>query len=237
MNARFRRPADTRVALGAAVVLLVLVNLTIHRWAPGWGLLTPVAAAGALLAVEHWSGGDRTELGLGRGTLRRGAVWALACVGAVAAVYLAGALLPSTRPLFQDTRNSGLSGGDIAYRVLVAVPVGTVLLEELAFRGVLYGLARRLWGPPGAMAFSSLLFGLWHILPSLHLTGEKPALGALLGGSWATALLADVGAVLFTALAGVLLCELRRRSDSLLAPAGLHWAVNSLGYLTGFLLR
>lgn len=37
--------------------------------------------------------------------------------------------------------------------------------------------------------------------------------------------------------AGVLFCELRRRSGSLLAPMGLHWAVNALGYLAGFLLR
>jgi membrane protease YdiL (CAAX protease family) len=40
---------------------------------------------------------------------------------------------------------------------------------------------------------------------------------------------AVAGAVVFTAAAGVLLCELRRRSGSLLAPAGLHWAVNGLG--------
>lgn len=234
---RWRRPADVRLALGVTVVLLVLVNLTVHRWAPGRELPTAVAAMCALLAVEYWSGGGRAELGLGAGTLGRGSRWALACVGVVAAVYLAAALLPATRPLFQDTRNSGLSGGDIAYRVLVAVPVGTVALEELAFRGVLYGLGRRRWGHRGATAFSSLLFGLWHILPSLHLAGEKPALGTLLGGSSASALLADAGAVLFTAVAGVLLCELRRRSGSLLAPAGLHWAVNSLGYVTGFLLR
>ncbi|KJK55671.1 CPBP family intramembrane glutamic endopeptidase [Saccharothrix sp. ST-888] len=234
---RLRRPVDTRVALGVAVVLLVLVNLTLHRWAPGWGLLTTVPAVLGLLAVEYWSGGSRAELGLGAGTLGRGARWALGCTGVVAAGYLLAALLPVTRPLFQDTRNSGLSGADIAFRVLVAVPVGTVLLEELAFRGVLYGLARRRWGRVGATAFSSALFGLWHILPSLHLAGGKPTLAPLFGGSLAGALLADAGAVLFTAAAGVLLCELRRRSDSLLAPAGLHWAVNSLGYLAGFLLR
>jgi membrane protease YdiL (CAAX protease family) len=39
------------------------------------------------------------------------------------------------------------------------------------------------------------------------------------------------GAVLFTAAAGVLLCELRRRSGSLLASAGLHWATNGIGVL------
>jgi membrane protease YdiL (CAAX protease family) len=43
--------------------------------------------------------------------------------------------------------------------------------------------------------------------------------------------------VLFTAAAGCLFCELRRRSGSLLAPMGLHWATNALGYLFAFLLR
>jgi membrane protease YdiL (CAAX protease family) len=37
--------------------------------------------------------------------------------------------------------------------------------------------------------------------------------------------------VAFTGLAGVVFCELRRRSGSLLAPAGLHWATNGLGVL------
>jgi membrane protease YdiL (CAAX protease family) len=36
---------------------------------------------------------------------------------------------------------------------------------------------------------------------------------------------------LFTGLAGVVFCELRRRSGSLLASAGLHWATNGLGVL------
>ncbi len=40
-----------------------------------------------------------------------------------------------------------------------------------------------------------------------------------------------LGTVAFTGLAGVVFCELRRRSGSLLASAGLHWAVNGLGVL------
>jgi membrane protease YdiL (CAAX protease family) len=36
-----------------------------------------------------------------------------------------------------------------------------------------------------------------------------------------------------TFVAGVVLCELRRRSGSLLAPLGLHWATNGLGYVVG----
>ena len=41
-----------------------------------------------------------------------------------------------------------------------------------------------------------------------------------------------LGTVLFTGLSGVVFCELRRRSGSLLASAGLHWATNGLGVLT-----
>ena len=44
-------------------------------------------------------------------------------------------------------------------------------------------------------------------------------------------ILAVLGAVAFTAVAGLLLCELRRRSGSLLAAAALHWATNGLGLL------
>jgi membrane protease YdiL (CAAX protease family) len=58
-----------------------------------------------------------------------------------------------------------------------------------------------------------------------------------LGASAFGAALAVAATVLFTAAAGVLFCELRRRSGSLLAPMGLHWAVNAFGYVAGFLLR
>ena len=57
------------------------------------------------------------------------------------------------------------------------------------------------------------------------------AVGAVLGTGMAGRVLAIAGVVGFTALAGVLLCELRRRSGSLLASAALHWATNGLGLL------
>ena len=37
--------------------------------------------------------------------------------------------------------------------------------------------------------------------------------------------------VLFTSLAGVVLCWLRLRSDSLVAPVLAHWTVNGLGVI------
>jgi membrane protease YdiL (CAAX protease family) len=120
--------------------------------------------------------------------------------------------------------------------MLLRVPIGTVLLEEAAFRGVLFALLLRRYRRLPAAALSSVLFGLWHVLPSLHLSTDKPAFTAVFGTGQLGAAVADLGTVLFTAAAGVLLCELRRRSSSLLAPMGLHWATNALGYLAAYLL-
>ncbi|WP_328764547.1 MULTISPECIES: CPBP family intramembrane glutamic endopeptidase [unclassified Streptomyces] len=234
---RPRRPIGTWPAVGVTVAVLVAANAALHRWSGPWGVVTAVVVSGVLLGVLRWAGGTLADAGLAPGTLARGARWALALIALVGIVYLAGALLPATRTLFEDRRYAGMDGGEVMLRVLVLVPVGTVLVEEIAFRGVLYGLVRRDRGAVWATAVSSALFGLWHVLPSLHLATAKPALTTAFGRSGLGAALAVVAAVLFTAAAGVLFCELRRRSGSLLAPMGLHWAVNAFGYLVGFLLR
>ncbi|RSS61325.1 CPBP family intramembrane metalloprotease [Streptomyces sp. WAC07061] len=236
-QSRYPRRIGIWPAVGLTVAVLVAANVVLHRWGGLPGLVTAVVVSALLLGVLRWAGGTRADAGLAPGTLARGARWALALAGLVALVYLVGALLPVTRGLFEDRRYEGMSGGELMLRVFVTVPVGTVLVEEVAFRGVLYGLVDRARGAVWATAVSSLLFGLWHVLPSLHLAAVKPALNPVFGDSAAGAGAAVAAAVLFTAAAGVLFCELRRRSGSLLAPMGLHWAVNAFGYVAGFLLR
>jgi membrane protease YdiL (CAAX protease family) len=143
---------------------------------------------------------------------------------------LVGLALPATREAFEDERAAGLTLGQLLWRVLVRVPVGTVLLEEVAFRGVLWAMVRRRRGTAWATTVSSLLFGLWHVLPSRGLSQVNTAAAVLGTGPAGRALSVAVGVVATTA-AGVVLCELRRRSGSLLAPAALHWAVNGFGYV------
>ena len=147
-------------------------------------------------------------------------------IAVVAVVLAAGAALPLTRAAFRDSRYH-LDLAQALLTAFVLIPLGTVLLEEVAFRGVLWGLFRRLRGTVAATAASSALFGVWHVLPSLGLAASNEAVGTGRSAQEVTVL----GTVLFTAAAGVVFCELRRRSGSLLAPAGLHWAVNGLSVL------
>jgi membrane protease YdiL (CAAX protease family) len=211
------------------------------------GLLVAVAAAGrlgprhtmvvagpagavAMLVLARRAGVGLDAVGLGRRSWRRGAVYAAVCVTGVAAVYSLAVLVPVTRAAFLDERYP--AGDRIALvNAFMVIPLGTVLFEEVAFRGVLWGMLRDRLGAAWATAVSSALFGCWHVLPSLRLNEVNPAVADLVGPGPGGRALAVAGAVVFTATAGVLLCELRRRSGSLLAPAGLHWAVNGLGVL------
>ena len=212
------------------VAFLVLVNVIDIQVAHASLVLGPAGAAG-LLALARWAGLSWAELGLGRGTWRRGLRWALAAIGAVAVVFAVGAAAPADPERVPRYPLSTSAGDTPLLTAFVLIPVGTVLFEEVAFRGVLWGLLRRRHGTWVATSVSSALFGLWHVLPSLGLAADDQAIGSTVGSGSSGQAVSVLGTVLFTGLAGVVFCELRRRSGSLLAPAGLHWATNGLGVL------
>ena len=216
-------------AVALVVAFLVLVNVIDIRVQHAALVLGPAGAAG-LLALARWAGLSWADLGLGRGTWWRGLRWALAAIGAVAVLFAVAAVVPLTRNAFHDSRYH-FGWGQAALTAFVLIPLGTVLFEEVAFRGVLWGLLWRRHGPWVATGVSSALFGLWHVLPSLGLAADDQAIGSTVGSGSSGQAVSVLGTVLFTSLAGVVFCELRRRSGNLLAPAGLHWATNGLGVL------
>jgi CAAX protease family protein len=212
------------------VAVLAVSNTVNHRLPPESYVPLCVAVAALLLLIACWDGVTRADLGLARETVRRGLRWALVLAGAVLLVYGIGLAMPFTRDAFLDDRVANLSAGELVYRALVRVPFGTVLLEEVAFRGVLWAMLKRRWGTTWATAGSSLLFGLWHIQPSLGLSRSNAAVGATFGTGGTGTALSVATAVVVTAIGGVILCELRRRSGSLIPPVALHFALNGAGY-------
>ncbi len=222
-------PRAALIGSGLTVAALVALNVTDHL-VPGGLWLAPLAAL-VLLAFARWRGLSWQQLGLGRDRLRAGGAWAAGAIAVVALIYLAGTLLPLTRPAFLDARyHFGLAGALLS--ALVVIPVGTILIEEVAFRSVLWGMLSRHMRAWRVLVTSSVLFGLWHVLPSLHLASANHGIGEATRGAGSSAgVLVVAGTVLFTALGGVVAGELRRRSGSLLASAGMHWATNGLGVL------
>src|SRR5664279_5609537 len=115
----------------------------------------------------------------------------------------------------------------------VLVPLSLVAADVLASRvgpglDILVGLCL-IALLAAAVLGSSAVFGFWHIVPALATGPTNAAMADAVGEGFGGTALRLAGTVLITGLGGIVLCELRVRSGSLLAPILLHWAVNAGG--------
>jgi uncharacterized protein len=187
-----------------------------------------VLTAGLLLLARSlrltWA-----ELGLAPADLGAGVRWGAAAAVVVAVAVGIGILLADQVPLITSLlgdERAALPPDELVYQTSLRIPVGTALFEELAFRGVLLAVLVRVSGPWRATLLSSVVFGLWHVAPTivaLEVNDVVPTEPAGVG--------AIIAAVAVTAVAGVVFSLLRWRSRSLLAPILAHWATNALGLL------
>lgn len=188
---------------------LLLVGWSRYRAAP-WGTVS-------------------AELGLDRARLGAGLRWGSAAFLVVGAVLGAAVLLADhlavIRMLLSDARAASFAD-DLWFVALVRIPLGTAVFEEVAFRGVLLAAALRVLPRWRAVGVNSVVFGLWHIPPTvvaLELNGVAT--------TSPEGLSSVLGAVLVTTLAGYGFSWLRLASGSLLAPILAHCATNSLALL------
>jgi len=183
---------------------------------------------GGLAAVGRASRLSVGDLGLARRAVPAGLRWGGTAAAVTAACYGVAALVPKVQ---KATALPTESWSASLLQALVVIPLVTVLPEEFAFRGVLWGLLNRRSGRRLASWLSGGVFGLWHVLPALGGGAANESAGGVLGHGLAGSAALVAGTVLFTGLGGVVLAELRARSDSLVAPILLHWAINGFGVL------
>jgi membrane protease YdiL (CAAX protease family) len=213
------------LALGLVLALLAAAMVAIR----GARLAVGLGVAACLVVIARANGLTAAELGLARSTWRTGLRWGAAAAALVATAYAFAYLIPAARHVLPE--GGGGIGRAALWTILVVIPLGTVLPEELAFRGLLLPLLGRRYGVLASTMISSSLFGLWHILPSLSGGTANAAIVGVVGGGAAGTAIRVVATVCFTAVAGAVLCWLRLRSDSLIAPALAHWTANGLGVI------
>jgi membrane protease YdiL (CAAX protease family) len=218
-------PRAERIATPTIVGLIATIAITDvvanQLLADGAKLPAKLAIAAAYLAWARRAAGlSWRELGLGRADVASGVRWGLAAVAVVAGVVVL--LWVVSRSQFEQSGVAHDSTAERFLEPLVLIPLGTVLFEEVIFRGVLLGALLR-WTDRGwAIGASAVVFGLWHLPPALHDASGDGFWGGLgvVGGT-----------IAFTTIAGGLFAWLRLRSDSLLAPVLAHIASNSLAYV------
>jgi len=211
------------------VTVLILFNVlrSLGLLGPARYVWLPVSLLTAALALIAWAtGATRADLGLERQDLRSGVLYGAGAFGVVLLVLVVAAVIPTTNGFLHDSR-AQISGSRLLYELGVSILLLTAIPEEFAFRGVLLGSALRLWGPWRASLITSVLFGLWHILPTLHTMKDNRAV-AVASASIAGQSLVVAGSVAVTFVAGLIFCWLRLRSNSLIAPVMAHFATNGL---------
>ncbi|MCZ7529755.1 MAG: CPBP family intramembrane metalloprotease [Acidimicrobiia bacterium] len=212
---------------GEILAIAVVANVAANRLVSRRHYIPANVTAGtATVTLARGDGLSWSELGLDPADVVRGLRFGLPAAGLVVLVVTAGAVHPQIRRFFVDERVVGADRREILLESLLRIPIATALFEEVLFRGVLLGAARRRLPMPAAVAASSFLFGLWHVLPTLDTVEGNPAGGFF--GSKATAALA---AVVGTAVAGAGFAWLRIRSRSVVAPTVVHIATNTAAYL------
>jgi membrane protease YdiL (CAAX protease family) len=206
-------------------VALVAYNGLVNLWGPFHGpayVPMNLAVAGAVIGV------GLGPLGLGASEIGFDDGWGAdaglgAALGAaLAAPVLVAAFHPRTRRFVADERVRDVEATELAYRMIVRIPLGTAFLEEIAFRGVLFG-AWRQHGVAVATVGSAVAFGLWHITPTWNLIRANRPSASGVGAAAGIA-----AAVATTTAAGAALAALRDASGGLAAPLALHATLNAL---------
>lgn len=224
IQATFRAHKSDLIALGALLLVVIICSETfIHSsgWSRFWWSLF---GYGGLLCVYKIARLSFDSIGLAPATIKSGLKYGGYVVGLIFVVFLLTFLLYDQA--FQDPRYDN----DIPtalFMAFVLLPLKTVLFEELTFRGLLPALLLRVkhsrWF---ASVVSSVLFGFWHV-------GSAGAIGnySLTDSVAIPSPLVIAGIVLVTTCVGIVLCELRWRSRSLVAPIIVHWFINGFAIL------
>lgn len=215
------------------VVVLVIGNILSNRLVPAAAYVPINLVTATVVVVVARQLVTTSDMGFGN--WQRGLRWGLAVLLTGFSLYLVALALPGFRDLFHDRRVDG-GIGRVLYEAFIRIPFGTVMLEELAFRGALPAVFAKHTTTRRAVVLASLLFGLWHVLPSLRLAEVNPVFEWLLG-SGLTGQVAGVAlAVAGTFMAGLWLSFLRYRSGSILAPIIAHISANSIGFVMAWLV-
>ena len=222
-----RPPSRLRVGVitfVAIVVVLALYNVARSSIIPGDGhLVANVTIAVVVLLAGLAAGMGTAELGIERKHLGDGVRLGAIVFGLILVAVTIAAIVPFTSGYFDDARVD-VSFWQMVARVLLVIPLGTVFVEEVIFRGVLHGLLRRRYAIVPAALIGALLFGLWHLFPVWNSYSDVEPTDV---NRWGNV----VGTFIATFVAGLAFIWLRHRSQHLAAPILAHIGTNSIPFM------
>ena len=225
------RPAKTHIFHLAAILALAgYANIIANRVLDDvWHIPFNLGILGVALLIARRAGTTWTSMGLRYDRAKRGVEVGGLVVLIITVVVVIGIAIPGTREFFRDERFVDATISSVLFQAFVRVPLATALFEEVLFRGIVFGMLVRRRTPLVAALITSLLFGFWHILPTLDTLQTSPA-GGLFTGALGVAL-AIAGAIAGTFVAGLGFLWVRLYANSTYASVLAHIGTNSVAIL------
>lgn len=231
--------SDTSLAIELLLVLLIVCYGALLSYAlpKTTHIGLNIVFAGVAVFIGSLAGLSLDAMGLSLATLPLGIVYATGIVAVIVAGVFIASRLPIIGHYFKNESFADASKKRVFYEAGFRVPLGTALLEEVLFRGVLLGLLLESNNTIWALVFSSVIFGLWHIFPTVNQLEANQAAKDMVAGKRGRRLLSILAVVGTTTLAGVCFGWLRIWSGSLITPWLVHWAINASGILFSYLAK
>lgn len=213
------------------IVGILLYGIVLSRFiAPRFHFVANVLTSVIAICVALALGLSFDDLGMGLHVVLKGLLIAIGVSATVIVGVFIVASLPPLKHYFVLAQH--MKPTRVAYETAVRIPLSTALTEEIIFRGVLLGVMLTQYDTVASVAICSVVFGLWHILPSLDRFRMHSGITKTKRLS-AGYVLATIGA---TAIAGVFFSWLRIMAGSIVAPWLTHWSINASAMLASAFL-
>jgi membrane protease YdiL (CAAX protease family) len=199
-----------------------------------WDIPFNLGILAVAILVARRAGTTWTSMGLRPDRAKRGLLVGGAVIGAIVIGMAIAIAIPATRELFRDERIIDNSIPWVLFQAFVRIPFATALYEEVLFRGIVFGMLVRRRSPLVAGLITSLLFGLWHVLPTLQTLDTNPG-GDLFTGAIGTTV-AVAGTIAGTAIAGLAFLWIRLYANSTYASVLAHIGTNSVATLASLVV-
>ena len=220
------------------IVLILLYGTVLARLVPRrFHIILNLGIAFTAILLGLGFGLTPREMGISIYTIAYGIVIAAGASVVIAVGTMLIALIPFLRKFFLGDNLSKASGKLIAFEAAIRIPFSTALIEEVLFRGVLLGLLLTNYPTMLALLYSAIVFGLWHIFPTIATLEQNDVTAAAIQRKKRRKYAGIIGTVTITTVAGMIFGYLRILANSIIAPWLVHWTINASGVAGIYLAR
>lgn len=218
------------------IIIIAIYGFIITKYIPKkfYSFVNLIVSFGAV-CYGLFYGLSFEKLGLTANYILKGVPFGLIIGLLISVVILLMTSQKKLRKLFSSTTKNKYNTKTFFYELCFRIPFGTALSEEVIFRSVLLAILLSNHTRVTAIIASAILFGLWHIFPTLHTIKDHDPLAEMMDNSTKRNFVAVIITIISTSFAGIIFAVLAIITGSFIASWIVHASINGFATLGGYL--